>query len=141
MPSGERVARHAHSWMGMPIREWALFVVGLEHIYAHGHFGRVFSLWQDNQDITCTQSVSLLPLAHMETFHLTSFPLHLELETIGFYPDQAEEYIAKNLRNLLKADAIHSFLKHRLLLQGLVRIPIQLDALLLYLGRKPQSRL
>ncbi|EYE98763.1 ARM repeat-containing protein [Aspergillus ruber CBS 135680] len=57
--------------------------------------------------------------------------LDLELETIGFYHDQLNDYL---LRAAFKGDPdkaseVQSFLKAHPLLQGLVRIPIQLDAL------------
>ncbi|KAI0113579.1 peptidase C14 [Nemania sp. FL0031] len=53
--------------------------------------------------------------------------LDLELETIGFYPNQVQEYI-KNV-SPESADDIQSFLHKRPLVGGLLRIPIQLDAL------------
>ncbi|KAH7020289.1 peptidase C14 [Ilyonectria destructans] len=62
--------------------------------------------------------------------------LDLALETIGFYPNQVKDYIQNafadpntgepNKRNVDKAQ---SFLQSHKLIQGLVRIPIQLDAL------------
>ncbi|PMB65569.1 NACHT, LRR and PYD domains-containing protein 3 [Beauveria bassiana] len=62
--------------------------------------------------------------------------LHLELETIGFGPDQVDEYIEKSFINpktaktdQAKVDKVQSFLQKHWLVQGLVRIPIQLDAL------------
>ncbi|PMB64413.1 Protein NLRC3 [Beauveria bassiana] len=62
--------------------------------------------------------------------------LDLELETIGFGPDQVNEYIEKSFTNpdtgatdQTKVGKVKSFLQERWLLQGLVRIPIQLDAL------------
>ncbi|KAK3338981.1 hypothetical protein B0H65DRAFT_499813 [Neurospora tetraspora] len=56
--------------------------------------------------------------------------LHLELETIGFYPNQVEAYINKVFTKYSDtAVRVQSFLKARSLLQGLMRIPIQLDAL------------
>ncbi|OAA35576.1 Armadillo-like helical [Cordyceps fumosorosea ARSEF 2679] len=62
--------------------------------------------------------------------------LDLELETIGFGPDQVNEYIEKSFTNpktsvtdRTKVDKVQSFLEERWLIQGLVRIPIQLDAL------------
>ncbi|KAL8303425.1 hypothetical protein RB600_007056 [Gaeumannomyces tritici] len=53
----------------------------------------------------------------------------LELETIGFYPDQVTEYTKKALRDPHKLPEVQSFLQRRPLIHGLVRIPIQLDAL------------
>ncbi|KAL6795596.1 hypothetical protein J3E68DRAFT_450501 [Trichoderma sp. SZMC 28012] len=62
--------------------------------------------------------------------------LDLELETIGFYPDQVKEYIKKIFTDskTAKTDGetvakVQSFLEKHWLIQGLVRIPIQLDAL------------
>jgi hypothetical protein len=59
----------------------------------------------------------------------------LELETIGFYPDQVNTYIDKAFTDPvtakidLKASEIQLFLKDYWLIQGLIRIPIQLDML------------
>ncbi|KAK1241457.1 hypothetical protein MKX08_001431 [Trichoderma sp. CBMAI-0020] len=62
--------------------------------------------------------------------------LDLELEAVGFYPDQVKNYIEKTFTNPKtteldekKVDKIQSFLQGHWLIQGLVRIPIQLDAL------------
>lgn len=63
----------------------------------------------------------------------------LELETIGFYPDQVQNYIEKTFTDFADSktpetdqktvDKIQLFLRDHWLLQGLVRIPVQLDAL------------
>ncbi|KAJ3494229.1 hypothetical protein NLG97_g4215 [Lecanicillium saksenae] len=62
--------------------------------------------------------------------------LDLELETIGFGPDQVNEYIERSFMNpetgetdQVKVHKVQSFLQERWLIQSLVRIPIQLDAL------------
>ncbi len=55
--------------------------------------------------------------------------LDLELETVGFYPDQVNEYLQKNLPDLQETIKVQTFLQQHQLIQGLVRIPIQLDAL------------
>lgn len=57
--------------------------------------------------------------------------LDLELETIGFYPDQLTDYLQRAAfkDDPDKAAEVQSFLKKNPLIQGLVRIPIQLDAL------------
>ncbi|KAK4038962.1 hypothetical protein C8A01DRAFT_47479 [Parachaetomium inaequale] len=52
--------------------------------------------------------------------------IDMELETIGFYPDQVNEYLERVLPN--QAEEIQSFLRDRPLVQDLVRVPIQLDA-------------
>lgn len=54
---------------------------------------------------------------------------HIELDTIGFSPDQVHQYIAKVLEeDPEKVKAIQSYLQSHHLMQSLVRIPIQLDA-------------
>lgn len=59
----------------------------------------------------------------------------LELETIGFYPHQVKEYIEKVFTDPEtgavdpKVGEVQTFLQSHLLIQGLVRIPIQLDAI------------
>lgn len=54
----------------------------------------------------------------------------LELETIGFFPDQVDEYLKMTFRDHpQKTSQIQFFLEQRQLIQSLVRIPIQLDAL------------
>ena len=62
--------------------------------------------------------------------------LDLELETIGFQPDQVTAYVEKAFPNPAtgkpdseKVHKVLSFLQQHQLVQGLVRIPIQLDAL------------
>ncbi|KAH8748415.1 hypothetical protein F5883DRAFT_239074 [Diaporthe sp. PMI_573] len=80
----------------------------------------IFLLERPNVIITSRPSARLPDHLHPD----------LELETIGFYPDQVEEYIEGVFRgDRQKADDIQSFLQQRLLIQSLVRIPIQLDAL------------
>ncbi|KAI1365581.1 ARM repeat-containing protein [Xylaria arbuscula] len=62
--------------------------------------------------------------------------IHLELETIGFHPNQVDAYIRNaftdpqtgNLESA-KTEEIQLFLDSHPIIQGLVRIPIQLDAL------------
>ncbi|KAK4075230.1 hypothetical protein Purlil1_12720 [Purpureocillium lilacinum] len=55
--------------------------------------------------------------------------LDLELETIGFYPEQVEAYLEADPKMKQRANEVKSFLQQYQLIQGLVRIPIQLDAL------------
>ncbi|EXU98735.1 NACHT and HEAT repeat domain protein [Metarhizium robertsii] len=56
-------------------------------------------------------------------------PPDLELETVGFYPDQVDEYVRMAFADTHKVEQVRNFLKQHWLIQGLVRIPIQLDAL------------
>ncbi|KAH8797867.1 hypothetical protein F5884DRAFT_743163 [Xylogone sp. PMI_703] len=57
-------------------------------------------------------------------------PLDLELETIGFDENQVETYIRKVVtKDETRTDGILNFIRKHALIKGLVRIPIQLDAL------------
>ncbi|KAF3389772.1 hypothetical protein DPV78_011861 [Talaromyces pinophilus] len=56
-------------------------------------------------------------------------PFDLELETVGFHLHQVQAYIAKAITDLDTVNQISSFIQSHWLIQGLVRIPIQLDAL------------
>ena len=63
-------------------------------------------------------------------------PLDLKLEVVGFYTNQVRAYIktaftdsGTNECDILKFDGLQSFLQTHALIQDLVRIPIQLDAL------------
>ncbi|KAK3345108.1 nacht nucleoside triphosphatase [Neurospora tetraspora] len=55
--------------------------------------------------------------------------LDLELKTIGFYPKQVKDYIKMAFNDQETANRAQSFLKSRSFIQGLMRIPVQLDAL------------
>ncbi|KAM3520696.1 hypothetical protein MY4038_009322 [Beauveria bassiana] len=99
-----------------------------------------------SQDLTGNGSMPLFldELLSQPNVIITSRPsakpvrqnVHLELETIGFGPNQVDEYIEKSFTNpkmaktdQTKVDKVQSFLQKHWLVQGLVRIPIQLDAL------------
>ena len=53
----------------------------------------------------------------------------LQLETIGFYSDQVDTYLRKVFCDQAKVIEVQSFLQKYSLVQSLVWIPIQLDAL------------
>ncbi|KAL7817904.1 armadillo-type protein [Trichoderma aethiopicum] len=55
--------------------------------------------------------------------------MDLELETIGFYDEQVEAYLNADPGIEPKVNEVKSFLQRHWLLEGLVRIPVQLDAL------------
>ncbi|KAI0476685.1 peptidase C14 [Xylaria cf. heliscus] len=59
----------------------------------------------------------------------SSVKVDLELETIGFYPHQVQNYLNSAVKDDEKAERIRSFLQKYPLVESLVRIPIQLDAL------------
>ncbi|PNP52850.1 hypothetical protein THARTR1_06691 [Trichoderma harzianum] len=89
-----------------------------------------------------SMSVFLNELLKQPNIIVTSRPsgkmpldIDLELETIGFYPDQVKDYIKKVFTDPKTAESdtetiskVQSFLQNHWLIQGLVRIPIQLDA-------------
>ncbi|QGA20675.1 hypothetical protein EYB26_008381 [Talaromyces marneffei] len=56
-------------------------------------------------------------------------PFDLELETVGFHVNQVYAYLAKAMTDPDTINQISSFIRSHWLIQGLVRIPIQLDAL------------
>ncbi|RYP25792.1 hypothetical protein DL768_011824 [Monosporascus sp. mg162] len=53
----------------------------------------------------------------------------LELETIGFYPHQVKEYLQATFADPKRVEDVQSYLQAHQIIQDLVRIPIQLDAL------------
>ncbi|KAI1739554.1 ARM repeat-containing protein [Xylaria scruposa] len=80
-----------------------------------------FLLRRPNVIVTCRPSVKLP----------NNFSFDLKLEAIGFYPDQITDYLEAVFQASQKIEHIQSFLRKHRLLQSLVRIPIQLDALCL----------
>ncbi len=63
------------------------------------------------------------------SFPTNVLPFDLELETIGFYPDQVKAYLQATFTDPKKVEDVQSYLQAHQLIQGLVRVPIQLDAL------------
>ncbi|KAJ5712585.1 hypothetical protein N7493_009053 [Penicillium malachiteum] len=65
--------------------------------------------------------------------HAVSFngldQMHLELETMGFRDEEIQSYLSKVVDDESKRDAIKAFIDEHWLIQDLVRIPIQLDAI------------
>ncbi|KLJ05819.1 hypothetical protein EMPG_09319 [Blastomyces silverae] len=56
-------------------------------------------------------------------------PFDLDLETVGFHPDQVQAYVTRVVDDQQTLNKIQTFIKSHSLIQGLVQIPIQLDAL------------
>jgi hypothetical protein len=52
-------------------------------------------------------------------------PFDLELETVGFHPDQVQAYLAKFVNDNSPADRIQSFIESHWLVHGLVQIPTE----------------
>lgn len=84
-------------------------------------------------DLLSFPNVIVTSRPHVE--HESFQTMDLQLETTGFYPTQVDTYIEKSFSSQTdnssedKVRDIKRFLRGRLLLQSLVRIPIQLDAL------------
>jgi NACHT/LRR/PYD domain-containing protein 3 len=78
-------------------------------------------------------NVILTSRPHATLPHTTN-AFDIELETIGFYPEQVDEYITVSFPAEAGSDSktattIREFLQSHQLVQNLVRIPVQLDAL------------
>ena len=52
----------------------------------------------------------------------------LELETVGFRPGQVKAYLSMVVADQTKVEEIEEFIEQHWLIQGLIKIPIQLDA-------------
>ncbi|KAM4065654.1 HEAT repeats domain-containing protein [Hirsutella rhossiliensis] len=76
-------------------------------------------LYQPNVVITSRPNANLPSLRDID----------LDLETVGFYPDQVKAYLDADPKIKPRANEVRSFLQEHWLIEGLVRIPIQLDAL------------
>lgn len=131
---GRRLAEELWQAVKDPHRRTTLFILdGLDEIsYELGRGGdmaRFLDLLFDQPNIIITSR----PNARLP---VNLRGLDLELESIGFFPNQVTDNIQNafadpntgepNKRNF---DEVQSFLENHQLVQGLVRIPIQLDAL------------
>ncbi|RDW91693.1 hypothetical protein BP5796_02858 [Coleophoma crateriformis] len=97
-------------------------VAGILDPESNKHQLLITLLNQPNVIITCRPHGAFVSNLH---------PVSLELETVGFYPDQMNDYIEMALqkRPRHEIDEVQSFLEDHFLVQDLMRIPIQLDAL------------
>ena len=88
--------------------------------------------------------MSLSRLDPHNTHILDHKPPDLELETIGFSPPQVEEYTQITTKHISTSDKIvselRSFIQECPLVQSLVRIPIQLDAICYVWGMEHFSK-
>ncbi|KAL1860837.1 hypothetical protein Plec18170_001351 [Paecilomyces lecythidis] len=76
----------------------------------------------NRQDVIITSRPHAVRLPVLE-------PFDLELETVGFYSDQVDSYLNKVVKDQTITQEIQAFIQGHWLIQGLVQIPIQLDAL------------
>ena len=80
------------------------------------HMGRILQILLNQSHVIITSRPYRSSLEYMK-------PPDLELETIGFYPDQADAYIEKATGEEA-AREIQSFMQEHLLIQELARVPI-----------------
>ncbi|CCF33002.1 peptidase C14 [Colletotrichum higginsianum] len=96
----------------------------MEHKHNKSHSGHEFLIGLLNRPnfIITTRPHTALPSQFQRP--------DIELDTIGFYPDQIQKYIETVMKESpTNAKAIQSYLQKNRFMQSLVRIPIQLDAL------------
>ncbi|RYP46465.1 hypothetical protein DL768_007335 [Monosporascus sp. mg162] len=125
-PDGQSLAKILWRTVSNTDSDRTLFILdGLDEVsreWNRGEVGYNFLLELLNQPdviITSRPNANLPASLH---------PLDLELETIGFYPDQVNEYLEKTFKDTERLKEVQLFLRDHGLIRGLVRIPIQLDA-------------
>lgn len=132
--SGETGLAHA-AWVALNKSNYSktLFVLdGLDEVSdeLHGE-QKIMKLLMKLPNIIVTSR----PHVSLPTWLDETQKFHLELETIGFYPDQVASYVrnhfiqSKVTSDTNNPDAILSFLETHQLMKSLMRIPILLDAL------------
>lgn len=104
-----------------------LFVLdGLDEIanelHSDGNTSAVLRQFLNQPDVIITSRPSGLSLTHIDA-------VDRALETVGFDRKQVEEYVRLVVRQQPAADQILSFICRNERLRGLIRIPIQLEAL------------
>ncbi|GIC94571.1 uncharacterized protein Aud_001900 [Aspergillus udagawae] len=134
-PKGKVLAHEL--WVALKASKYrrTLFVLdGLDEVSAElDESSKVFSLLQFLLQLP---NVIITSRPHGSLPYWLKWTFDLELEAIGFYPDQVNDYIKNAFTrpetgeaDLEKVDKVQSFLQKHQLIQGLVRIPTQLDAL------------
>ncbi|KAH8430537.1 uncharacterized protein LDX57_008201 [Aspergillus melleus] len=118
----ERLAEALYDACNLPSNRSLFILDGMDEI------------WHDLSPENDMQNFIIKTLLEQPNIIVTARPsvtppvdFHLDLETIGFYPHQVSEYI-RNAESEKMARDIQTFVDSRPLIRGLVRIPIQLDA-------------
>ncbi|KAK7414261.1 hypothetical protein QQX98_006858 [Neonectria punicea] len=133
-PNGKKLAHRL--WVALDATQYGktLFVLdGLDEIL--GGLDETSNMSHLLKFLLKLPNVIITSRPQMSPPHWLKGSFDLELETIGFYPDQVDVYVKKAFTSpegkvdWEKAGKIQSFLEEHPLIQGLVRIPIQLDAL------------
>ncbi|KAF2964352.1 hypothetical protein GQX73_g9230 [Xylaria multiplex] len=134
-PRGEEFAYELSIKLERDNYKETLFILdGLDEVYED--LNRDSSMFSFLEILLNLPAVIVTSRPYVSPPHLSDLMFDLELETIGFYPDQVESYmenaliIPENIElSRQKIDGLWSLLQQHQLLQGLARIPIQLDAL------------
>jgi len=104
-----------------------LLLDGLDEISGERHFSGI-DLTEKFKDLLNQQNVIITSRPYaVSSPDLNLFDL--ELETIGFSPAQVQDYLTKVVKEQTAVEEIRAFIKSHWVIQGLVQIPIQLDAL------------
>ncbi|ETS82945.1 hypothetical protein PFICI_04821 [Pestalotiopsis fici W106-1] len=125
LDDGEIIAKEFWKYLKASKYEKTLFILdGLDEVYKESGDGSMSKL---------LGSLLEMPALIVTSRPQISLPVQnfdLELETIGFYPDQIDSYVKTVFAEKPeKVKRLHSVLQQHKLLRDLVRIPIQLDAL------------
>jgi HEAT repeat protein len=123
---GEDLSKQFWNYLQAKGYEKTLFILdGLDEVYKESKNGSILKRLLD----TLLGMPALIVTSRPQGL-VTGQNFDLELETIGFYPKQIDLYIkAVFPENSEKAKDLRSILQQHQILRGLVRIPIQLDAL------------
>jgi GTPase SAR1 family protein len=124
----------AHALCDDVKRGRTLFIFdGLDEI--DGKWGSEHGMSEFLKDLLNQPNVVITSRPHVSLPANVNAP-DVELETIGFYPHQVKDYIQaaftdteRKCTDTQKIDEVQSYLQAHQLIQDLVRIPIQLDAL------------
>ncbi|OTA91472.1 hypothetical protein M434DRAFT_32636 [Hypoxylon sp. CO27-5] len=139
-PEGEDHARRLSSALAKALKtvdERTLFVLdGLDEV-------QNWNGEQDNESLFFSELLNqpdvIITTRPHAIFPATFTQPDLELETVGFYPDQVQRYLEKVVNDPFVVRGIQLSLEQHWLIQSLVRIPIQLDAFCLSWNDIPKS--
>lgn len=104
-----------------------LFLDGLDEISGEWHVSGN-DLTEEYKDLLNQENVIIMSRPYAVD-PLALDPFDLELETIGFCPAQVQDYLATVVKDQRTVEEIWAFIKSNWVIEGLVQIPIQLDAL------------
>ncbi|XHG04083.1 hypothetical protein AWENTII_007364 [Aspergillus wentii] len=103
-----------------------LILDGLDEVSAYQtengvHFVELFQSLLNRHDVIVTSRPYAINPSGLKTFDL-------EVETIGFRANQVDDYLMKVMKDETTVKSIQEFISQHWVIQGLIQIPIQLDA-------------